>query len=330
MPMRIVTSTRPSVVALTDSYIAYIMYERCLSAHTISCYRRDLAHFAVWLEWKGIDDLSQIAPRDVFRYVGLRRRHGLSDSSLQRELSCIRSFYRYLQRECIVEENPAKSARVPRSPRKLPTVLSHEEVSLLLSFPGNTPEIIRDRAILELFYSSGLRLDELLKTNLNNLDLRERLIVILGKGKKTRYVPIGSHAVQAIQAWIQFRIKMANARERALFVGMRGKRISRSCVQRLVSKWAKKQGIIHPVSPHTLRHTFATHLLASSGNLRAIQEMLGHVSITTTQIYTHLDFSHLAKVYKKTHPRAYQKKASCKDNGDAEARSSSPTFRYLN
>jgi integrase/recombinase XerC len=197
--------------------------------------------------------------------------------------------------------------RAPKSPKPLPQALSSDQAIQLVTIEGNKPLTLRDRAILELFYSSGLRLAELVSMNIDALNLAEGTVTVTGKGSKTRIVPVGSHASQAIGSWLAARNSMTSAEETALFVNHRGKRISSRAVQYRIKEWAIKQGINSDVHPHMLRHSFASHVLQSSGDLRAVQEMLGHANISTTQVYTHLDFQHLAKVYDAAHPRAKKK-----------------------
>jgi integrase/recombinase XerC len=224
-------------------------------------------------------------------------------------LSATRAFYRYLIGEGVAQYNPAEGVQAPKSPKKLPKLLDVDQAAQLLEIDDKDPLAIRDKAILELMYSSGLRLSELVMLNIDSLDLADAMVTVVGKGKKTRAVPIGEQARKAIKQWLKIRDNMANDEEFAVFVSQRGNRISRRSIQQRLKLWAKKQGITNLVNPHMLRHSFASHLLESSGDLRAVQELLGHADISTTQVYTHLDFQHLANVYDDAHPRARKKKS---------------------
>ncbi len=222
-------------------------------------------------------------------------------------LSAIRGYYRWLMREGLAEHNPAAAVKAPRSPRKLPQTLDTDAVTRLLDFKADTPLAIRDKAIMELFYSSGLRLSELAALRWDQIDPSAGLITVTGKGNKTRVVPVGSYAAAALNEWRKVRGNFAGFEEPCVFVSQRGKPISVRTIQSRIRHWARQQGIPQKVYPHLLRHSFASHMLESSGDLRAVQELLGHADISTTQVYTHLDFQHLASVYDKAHPRAKKK-----------------------
>ena len=246
---------------------------------------------------------------------------GLGARSIQRRLSAVRSFYNFLLRERAatvaaaarerngVRGNPAQDVRAPKAPRRLPGTLDADQMARLLAIPPAAagPLTARDRAIMELLYSSGLRLAELTGLELGSLDLRDKVVRVLGKGRKARIVPVGRQAVQALRAWLAERPALARREERALFVGRNGRRLGARAVQVRIAGWARRQGLNVPVHPHLFRHSFASHLLESSGELRGVQELLGHADISTTQIYTHLDFQHLARIYDATHPRARRK-----------------------
>jgi integrase/recombinase XerC len=289
-----------------DHFINYIKYERRLSDNTLESYRRDLSSFRLWIQWNHFNSWSDIDHRQLSRYLGFRSQKGMSKTSLQRELSCLRSLFKYLLREGVVNSNPGKQIRLGRSSRKLPHTLSYQEILSLLETSDTSPIALRNKAILELLYSSGIRLGELIQISLNDIDLESRVLLVYGKGMKARYVPFGSFACDAIKAWIEVRDTLTDDKERALFVGKRGRKICRSVVQDLLFRQSKEK-INKRVSPHLLRHSCATHLLEASGDLRAVQEILGHVSISTTQIYTHLDMQHVKNIYMQTHPRAKQK-----------------------
>jgi integrase/recombinase XerC len=295
-----------SETLLLESFIKTLHH---LSEHTCNAYQRDLDHLKNYCDKQLIAKWSDLDGRLVRGFVALRHRQGIGGRSLQRNLSAIRAFYRYLLKEGKVKNNPAEGIIAPKSPRKLPKVLDADQTVQLVEINEDDPLAIRDKAMLELIYSSGLRLAELISLNLNDIDFKDRILTVTGKGKKTRSVPVGQYAIKSIKKWLEERKLMTNDSEQALFVSKRGKRISPRSVQERLKQWAIKQGLPNHVHPHMLRHSFASHLLESSGDLRAVQELLGHADISTTQVYTHLDFQHLAQVYDKTHPRAHRKKA---------------------
>ena len=239
-----------------------------------------------------------------------RHRQEISGKTIQRELSSLRSLFNYLLREGLAENNPAQGIKAPKVKRKLPATLDIDQLSSLLDVTDDNPLSLRDLAILELLYSSGLRLAELVSINLQDIDLKSAQLEVTGKGAKTRQVPIGRKAIEALQQWIKVRGNIAKPEEQALFVSKLGKRIHPRTIQQRLKQWALKHGASRSVHPHLLRHSFASHMLESSGDLRAVQELLGHADISTTQIYTHLDFQHLANVYDKAHPRARRKKGN--------------------
>ena len=243
-------------------------------------------------------------------FVAWRHRNGIGGRSLQRNLSAVRAFYRYLIKLNHVEHNPTVGIITPKSPRKLPKVLDVDQTVQLVEIQDTDPLAVRDKAMLELIYSSGLRLSELTGLNLGDIDFADQLITVIGKGNKTRTLPIGKYAHAALQIWLTQRKLFVQDEETALFVSQRGRRISQRSVQQRLKEWAIKQGLPNHVHPHMLRHSFASHILESSGDLRAIQELLGHADISTTQVYTHLDFQHLAQIYDKTHPRAHRKSSN--------------------
>ena len=275
-----------------------------LSAHTRQAYQRDLAHLQDYCEKYDIQKWRDLDGRQIRGFVAYRHRQGIGGRSLQRNLSAIRAFYRYLMAQAELKNNPAEGIIAPKSPRKLPKVLDADQTTQLVEIDADDNLAIRDKAMLELIYSSGLRLSELISLNMNDIDFGDRVLTVTGKGKKTRSVPVGKYAIKAIKRWLKIRQTMANSDEPALFISKRGKRISPRSVQQRLKEWAIKQGLPNHVHPHMLRHSFASHMLESSGDLRAVQELLGHADISTTQVYTHLDFQHLAQVYDKTHPRA--------------------------
>ncbi len=295
-----------SETALLESFIKTLHH---LSEHTCKAYQRDLKNIESYCEQQNINKWSELDGRQLRGFVATRHRQGIGGRSLQRNLSAIRAFYRYLLKEGKVKNNPAEGIIAPKSPRKLPKVLDADQTAQLVEIKEDDTLAIRDKAMLELIYSSGLRLAELISLNLNDIDFNDRILTVTGKGNKTRSVPVGGHAIKAIKKWLKSRSTMVDETKPALFISSRGKRISPRSVQNRLKQWAIKQGLPNHVHPHMLRHSFASHLLESSSDLRAVQELLGHADISTTQVYTHLDFQHLSEVYDKTHPRARRKKA---------------------
>lgn len=301
-----------------NRFLNHLRDERRLSAHTISAYRRDLEKFTDFLTRREITTLRQLVVAQARMFPAQLNQSGLSSRSIQRALSAVRTLYRYLLRESKVAINPFLTARdvghsqaviAPRAERRLPPTLSIEEIAQLVTIDPRTDLDRRDRAILELFYSSGLRLAELSGLDLGDLDLGDAMVRVMGKGAKTRIVPIGGYAREAVLAWLNVRPACARESEQALFVNRNGTRLGARAIQQRVAVWAQRQGLGRRVHPHMLRHSFASHLLESSSDLRAVQELLGHADISTTQVYTHLDFQHLAQVYDNAHPRARRKKA---------------------
>ena len=292
----------------TKQFAEHLKYQKQYSPHTLSAYERDLKQFSLWLKKNDCDDIVKADSLHVRNWVAGLHRQGIGGKTLQRKLSSLRSFYQFLIRNHQLKNNPAVDIRAPKSARTLPDTLDVDSLSQLLDIPPDSILAIRDKAIMELFYSSGLRLSELTNLDLDSIDLTENSLRALGKGNKTRVLPIGRKASDAIQMWLGKQEILAKIDETALFVSNRGKRISQRSVQQRLNFWRKKQGLEQHLHPHKLRHSFASHILESSGDLRAVQELLGHADIGTTQIYTHLDFQHLAKVYDKAHPRARKKK----------------------
>ncbi len=284
-----------------------------LSANTNAAYQRDLSKLLEYCDDKSIASWVALDGRQLRGYVAWRHRQGIGGRSLQRNLSAIRAFYRYLLKHGKVTINPAEGIVTPKTPRKLPNVLDVDQAAQLVEISDKDPLAIRDKAMLELIYSSGLRLSELTGLNLSSIDFADKLVTVVGKGNKTRSLPVGKHAQKAIKDWLDLRKQFVNDDETALFVSQRGKRISQRSVQQRLKEWSIKQGLPNHVHPHMLRHSFASHMLESSGDLRAVQELLGHADISTTQVYTHLDFQHLAQVYDNSHPRARRKQGKESD-----------------
>ncbi len=289
---------------LLQGYLAWLRNEKQYSELTAENYARDLGHL---FRLTADTPLSDLKIHHIRRFIAQLHSKGLSGRSLARMLSAWRGFFTYLVRDHGVADNPCIGLRAPKSPRNLPQALSPDEATRIVDLPADTIEAVRDKAIFELFYSSGLRLAELVYLDPAQLDLNAGEVRVVGKGGKTRIVPLGAYAISALQAWLAVRGQLANPSEAALFVGRRGSRISPRVVQLRMKQWGIKQGITSNVHPHLLRHSFATHILQSSGDLRAIQEMLGHASISSTQVYTHLDFQYLSKIYDAAHPRAKRK-----------------------
>jgi len=275
-----------------------------MSAHTLDAYRRDLDALVAWTAAQGIDDLATVHTEQLRAFIAAEHRRGLSPKSLQRRLSACRSCYQWLLKHGRIAASPAAGIRAPKAPRKLPQVLDVDEAVQLVELPTDAPLGVRDRAILELFYSSGLRLSELCALRWRDLDLADGLVTVLGKGSKQRSVPVGSHARKALGDW---RRESQGQPDAPVFPGRGGATITPRAVQIRLQRLAQRQGLFKRVHPHLLRHSFASHVLESSGDLRGVQELLGHADIATTQIYTHLDYQHLAKVYDGAHPRAKRK-----------------------
>jgi integrase/recombinase XerC len=290
-----------------DDFIRHLQYERRLSPETCKNYRRDLVALLAFREYSNIDSWRGLDSEHFRAFSASCYRKGLSARSIQRRLSACRTFFRYLIREKHVDNNPITNVSAPKGKKRLPGNLDADRMARLLDIPGKGALVTRDRAILELLYSSGLRLSELTGLNCGDVDMCDAMVRVTGKGNKDRIIPVGRKAISALQKWDCARGELANVDESALFVSNRGTRISPRSVQARVSHWARRQGIDTNVYPHLFRHSFATHLLESSHDLRGVQELLGHANISTTQVYTHLDFQHLAQIYDQTHPRARKK-----------------------
>jgi integrase/recombinase XerC len=297
------------VTSEVGDFLDYLTYERNVSANTVTAYRDDLESFLGFLcndyftlardqlELRRVDHLA------VRAYLAHLARRKLSRSSIARHLSTMRSFFKYLMREAVVDANPARTVATPKREKHLPSVMQPSDVALLIEQPDtSTPLGLRDRAFLELLYGSGLRIAELVGIDIDDVELRARLVKVRGKGAKERIVPFGSKAEEALRAWLAAR--EAPPEEAAMFVNYRGQRITQRSVRRLFDGYVRKAALRAGISPHTMRHSFATHLLNAGADLRAIQELLGHASLSTTQKYTHLNDWELMKVYRKAHPRA--------------------------
>lgn len=290
-------------------FLTVLESERWVSRHTLTAYRRDLTRVMHFCQGIGVVRWAELTDTAIRQYISERRQCGISARSLQRELSALRGLLDFLIKCRRIHDNPARRVKLPKASRRLPGVLNVEEVTALLARRPESALEYRDHAMWELFYSSGLRLGELVGLDCADLDLREGLVQVRsGKGGKSRLVPVGRYARKAVAAWLKIRGQWAGLDEPALFVNRYGSRISPRGVQQRLVRWAGLLGLEKKLHPHLLRHSFASHLLEASGNLRAVQELLGHADIATTQIYTHLDFQHLANVYDRTHPRAKRRK----------------------
>jgi integrase/recombinase XerC len=298
--------TTPGLKQCAGEFLAYLRDVRQLSPHTLSNYQRDLESLCAFCTQRDIDDPASIDEGHIRQWVGGLHRRGLAGSSIQRSLSASRSFFNWLGRERQQPRNPAASIQAPRQPRRLPKTLDPDQLQRYLQFDASDPLALRDCAMAELFYSSGLRLAELAGADIDDVDHDNRLITVTGKGSKTRTVPVGGAALRALQAWLAVRPPedAHGNTSAALFTSRSGSRISPRNIQARLRRQGRRSGMHQDVHPHMLRHSFASHMLESSGDLRAVQELLGHANISTTQIYTHLDFQHLSKVYDAAHPRA--------------------------
>ncbi len=289
--------------AWIERFAGHLSSERRMSPHTVAAYRHDLLMLQGFCDQRRILRWSALDNVRVRAYAAAEHSGGLGPRSIQRRLSAIRTFYEFLMREGCCAGNPAQDVRAPKTKKRLPTTLDADQMGRLLEFRVHDSLSTRDKAILELFYSSGLRLSELVNLDIAAIDFGDRTVRVVGKGNKTRVLPIGRFALDALQRWLGERTALAKGAS-AVFIGRGGRRLSARAVQLRVDMWARRQGLGVHVHPHMLRHSFATHLLESSSDLRGVQELLGHADIGTTQVYTHLDFQHLAKVYDASHPRA--------------------------
>ena len=297
-----------------EIFLSYLESVKQYSPHTLKGYQRDLEKLSEYLSTNDRQDWKNVNEHDIRTFINSERRRGLSPRSIQRLLSSCRTFHEHLLTEGKIKLNPAKNIVSPKSAKLLPKAMDADLVQRLLDFKPKGMIEIRDKAIAELLYSSGLRLSEICKLDLEDLDLKERTCVVTGKGNKTRMVPVGTKAIQSLRDWIIYRNELLESKEtqtNALFLNNKGSRISARSIQLRLEKLCLQRGL-PGINPHMLRHSFASHVLESSGDLRAVQEMLGHSDIGTTQIYTKLDFQHLSKVYDKAHPRA--KKGAKNDN----------------
>jgi integrase/recombinase XerC len=309
-----------------ERFALHLRNERRMSGHTLAAYRRDLTELTAFCERRAIAGWGAVEHAHLRTFAAAAHAAGIAPRSIQRRLSAVRTFYEFLLREGHCALNPARGVQAPKAKKRLPDTLDPDQMARLLDFRTDDTLSARDKAIMELFYSSGLRLAELVSLDLPSIDLKDRTLRVVGKGGKSRIVPVGRFAIDALRAWLAERAAWVRgtpdgassalrpgARDSAagaqpVFVGRAGRRLSARAVQLRVDRWARRRGLAVHVHPHMFRHSFASHLLESSGNLRGVQELLGHADIGTTQIYTHLDFQHLAKVYDASHPRARRRR----------------------
>ena len=309
----------PAANAFDTALVAFLEHgehEIGFSSATLDAYRRDLSRFVDWCRQRQIDAPEALAEADIRAFAANEHRRGLSPRSVQRRLSALRRLFKYLRREKLMTHDPGQGVRAPKVRRKLPRPLDIDQVLALLDIPEEDELGTRDRAMLELFYASGLRVSELAALTWDRLDMAEGLVRILGKGRRERLVPVGRHALAALKKWRNVHLTTAGLDQPRIFTSLKGQPLGVRAIQKRVAYWSDRQGLDQRVHPHQLRHSFASHILESSGDLRAVQELLGHANLSTTQIYTHLDFQHLAKVYDETHPRARARGARAGETGD--------------
>jgi integrase/recombinase XerC len=289
-------------------WLEHLRYERRLSPLTVKNYHRDIEALYTFLCNAEVNDWAGVDGAHVRSFAARLHRRGQAARSIQRRLAAVRNLFEFLLREGVVRANPGADITAPKAPRRLPETLDADAMGRLLDVRGDHPIATRDRAIMELFYSSGLRLAELAGLKITDVDLAEGTVRVTGKGAKTRIVPVGAKAREALRDWLKVRPQLEKIPSPTMFVSRIGRPLSNRNIQARVVYWANRLGLPQGVSPHTFRHSFATHMLESSGDLRAVQEMLGHADIGTTQIYTHLDFQHLARIYDQAHPRARKRR----------------------
>lgn len=315
----------PEALAWLEKFRGFTASERRYSPHTVANYARDLQTLVSYCDRSGVAHWIGVDGVHVRTFAARLHAAGLAPRSIQRRLSAVRSFFDFLLREAQIRRtggaeaaavaadiaglmsNPARDVRAPKAARRLPETLDADQMARLLALPEDSTAALRDRAIMELLYSSGLRLAEICGLDLCHVDLKDRTVRVRGKGGKERVVPVGRMAIEVLERWKAVRLQWAGADEQALFVGRSGRRLGHRMIEKRVGYWARRQGLPQHVYPHLFRHSFASHLLESGAELRGVQELLGHADISTTQIYTHLDFQHLARIYDQAHPRARRK-----------------------
>lgn len=305
MPERELESKLQAAVA---AFLDHGANEIGFSPATLDAYRRDLQQFLNWCNGRELESPEDLTEADIRAFAAAEHRRGLNPRSVQRRLSALRRLFRYLRREKIIDGDPGASVRAPKVRRKLPQTLDIDQVLALLNIPEEDELSTRDRAMLELFYASGLRVSELAGLSWQRLDMDQGLVRVSGKGQRERIVPVGRHARTALKRWQRVHAALPGENRGPIFVSLKGRPLGVRAIQKRVAYWSERQGLDQRVHPHQLRHSFASHILESSGDLRAVQELLGHANLATTQIYTHLDFQHLAKVYDGAHPRAKRRR----------------------
>ena len=294
----------PEALQWLERFERFMATERRLSVHTVTAYRRDLRALQDWCERNGVDQWDALDHQHVRRFAAQSHARGLQGRSIQRRLAALRTFFGFLLREGALKRNPALEVPSPKASRRLPQTLDVDQMARLLALKPGDALAARDLALMELLYSSGLRLAELTSLRLKDLDLASASVRVLGKGRKERICPVGSKAIAALRVWLAQRGALVRSGVDSVFIGRHGGPLGTRAVQLRVAARARAQGLAQPVHPHLFRHSFATHLLESSRDLRGVQELLGHANISTTQVYTHLDFQHLARTYDQAHPRA--------------------------
>ena len=293
-------------------FYQFLRSEKQFSPHTVNGYQRDISRFMLFCQQQCLRAWDEIDEQHIRQFVSQVHRQGLGGKSIQRLLSSLRRLFRFLQVNGKLKLNPAASVRAPKSERKLPDVMHHRQIEQLLLTNSNEPLVVRDHAVLELLYAGGLRLSELIDLNLEDIDWQTSQLIVVGKGRKQRYCPFGKQAANMLKKWLKLREGVSKVGEKAVFVNNRGERIGASSIRSRIKKMCREKGIEQRVYPHLMRHSFASHMLESSQDLRAVQELLGHAHLKTTQIYTHLDFQQLAKTYDAAHPRAHKERAQKK------------------
>jgi integrase/recombinase XerC len=294
----------PEALQWLERFERFMATERRLSVHTVTAYRRDLRALQDWCERNGVDQWDALDHQHVRRFAAQSHARGLQGRSIQRRLAALRTFFGFLLREGALKRNPALEVPSPKASRRLPQTLDVDQMARLLALEPGDALAARDLALMELLYSSGLRLAELTSLRLKDLDLASASVRVLGKGRKERICPVGSKAIAALRVWLAQRGALVRSGVENVFIARHGGPLGTRAVQLRVAARARAQGLAQPVHPHLFRHSFATHLLESSRDLRGVQELLGHANISTTQVYTHLDFQHLARTYDQAHPRA--------------------------
>lgn len=318
-------SSATAFAADLQHFYRFLQSEKQFSLHTLKAYRRDINRLMGFIDAQQITAWSSLDEQHIRQFVSQLHRQGMGGKSIQRLLSSLRRLFRYLQINRLISSNPAAHVRAPRAERRLPEVMQPQQLQQLLHTRTEQPLELRDHAILELLYAGGLRLSELISLNLQDIDWSSRQLQVLGKGRKQRHCPFGRAADTALKKWLKCREDLVKGDEQALFVSKSGNRLSASSIRARIHKLCREKGIEQRVYPHLMRHSFASHMLEASQDLRAVQELLGHAHLKTTQIYTHLDFQQLAKTYDAAHPRALKGRSRSTSNiSDSKPKSTQP------